>query len=157
MEMPKEWKMEQVGALLANMDKENVKVMPLKPVLSRNMTFTLKPFLSLSVLKATLTIGLQVERNVLKLTTWTGMIFTAVPLQLKEFNMLSKWLKKLRPSIHLILMSLGSLLMINILKAQNLLLLPTWSDLYAQFTEAQLKLMPVVDINKLYSFLVINS
>lgn len=45
--------------------------------------------------------------------------------------------------------------MINILKAHNLLLLPIWSDLYAQFTEAQLKLMPVVDINKLYSFLVI--
>lgn len=69
MEMPKELKTEQAGTLPANMDKENVKEMPLKPVLSRNMTFILKPFLSLSVLKAILTIGLQAERNVLKLIT----------------------------------------------------------------------------------------
>ena len=146
--------MEPAGTSPANMVKENVKEMPLKLVLSRNMIFTLKPFLSLSVLKVTLTIGLQVERNVPKHTTWIGMIFTAVPLQLKEFNILWKWLKKLKPSILLILMSLGLLLMINTLKAQNLLLLPTWSDLYAQFTEAQLKLMPVIDIYKFHSFTI---
>ena len=146
--------MEPAGTSPANMVKENVKEMPLKLVLSRNMIFTLKPFLSLSVLKVTLTIGSQVVRNVPKHTTWIGMIFTAVLLQLKEFNILWKWLKKLKPSIHLILMSLGLLLMINTLKAHNLLLLPTWSDLYAQFTEAQLKLMPVIDIYKFHSFTI---
>lgn len=51
-------------------------------------------------------------------------------------------------------MSLGLLLMINTLKAHNLLLLPTWSDLYAQFTEAQLKLMPVIDIYKFHCFTI---
>ena len=146
--------MEPAGTSPANMVKENVKEMPSKLVLSRNMIFTLKLFLSLSVLKVTLTIGSQVERNVPKHTTWTGMIFTAAPLQLKEFNILSKWLKKLKPSILLILMFLGLLLMTNTLKAQNLLLLPTWSDLYAQFTEVQLKLMPAIDIYKFHSFTI---
>lgn len=61
--------MEPAGTSPANMVKENVKEMPLKLVLSRNMIFTLKPFLSLSVLKVTLTIGSQVVRNVPKHTT----------------------------------------------------------------------------------------
>ncbi len=67
--MLRELRMEPAGTSPANMVKENVKEMPSKLVLSKNMTFTLKPFLSLSVSKVTLTIGLQVERNVPKHTT----------------------------------------------------------------------------------------
>lgn len=69
MEMLKELKMEPAGTSLVNMEKENAKEILLRHVLSKNMIFTLKHFPLLSVLKVTLTIGLQVERNALKLIT----------------------------------------------------------------------------------------
>lgn len=67
MEMLKESLMDQVGLLPANMEKENVKEILSKHVHLRNMTFTLKHFPSLSVFKVTLTIGLQVVKNALKI------------------------------------------------------------------------------------------
>jgi hypothetical protein len=67
MEMLKESLMDQAGLLPANMEKENVKEILSKLVHLRNMTFTLKHFLSLSVFKVTLTIGLQVVKNALKI------------------------------------------------------------------------------------------
>lgn len=114
------------------------------------MTFTLKHFPSLSVLKATLTIGLQVVKNALKIWTLIGTLFTVVPLQLKVSRQLLKLLKRLNLSAQLILTSHGLLSMTNIPKAQNQLFLQIWSDLFAQFTEAQLKLMPVIDFYQVY-------
>lgn len=66
MEMLKESKMEPVGVSHVNMESENVKEMLSRHVLLKNMTFTLKPFHSLFVLKAILAIGSQVEKDVLK-------------------------------------------------------------------------------------------
>lgn len=150
MEMLKESLMDQAGLLPANMEKENVKEILSKLVHLRNMTFTLKHFLSLSVFKVTLTIGLQVVKNALKIWTLIGTLFTVAQLQLKVLRQSLKLLKRLNLSAQLILMFHGLLSMTNIPKAPNQLFLQTWSDLFAQFTEAQLKLMPVIDFYQVY-------
>ena len=67
MEMLKESLMDQAGLLPANMEKENVKEILSKHAHLRNTTFIPKHFPSLSVLKATLAIGLQVVKNALKI------------------------------------------------------------------------------------------
>lgn len=103
MEMPKESKMEPAGVLLANMEWENVKAILSRPVRLRNTTFTLKPFHSSFVLRITPTIGLQVEKNALRPTTWTGMRFIHALPQLKELNTLWRWPRRLNLSTQFIL------------------------------------------------------
>lgn len=145
MEMLKEFKMEPAGASHANTVPMNAPEIWLRPVLSRNTTYTLKLSPSLSVWKVIPVIGTDQVKDALLQTIWTGPSLVTAPNQQKVLAIWWKWPLQLKNWTLPTPMSHGLLSMMLTQPALKTQLLTTWSDMFAPFTPDLRKLLPAND------------